>query len=75
VSASGIGRGIERGIAAEIETGRGTAIETTDTEDTTILQVAEIRLATIQRSQLRRLSPSYPRMRLSGLSKKLLMIY
>jgi hypothetical protein len=67
-SVSEIERGIAReiGTVAEIEIGRGT--EMIDTEDTTILPAGEILLETLM---IQPPSPSYPRMKSRGLSRKL----
>jgi hypothetical protein len=71
--------GIGSETVVETETGRGTGTGTAmiDTDGTMMAQVAEIprgiRLGMIPRTQPQRLSQSYPRMRLSGLNKKLSM--
>jgi hypothetical protein len=69
--------GIESETMVETEIGRETGTAMIDTDGTTMAQVAEIppgiRLGMIPRTQPQRLSQSYPRMRLSGLNKKLSM--
>jgi hypothetical protein len=81
VNVNGIGRRIE--IMAETGTGTGTGTGTVivtvmiDIEDTTMAQVAGTQRgirSRIPRTQPQRLRLSYPKMRLSGLNKKRLMI-